>query len=151
PGAKVPPLTSVNLVLSKGTQPTQNLNVRSVVGLPQGQATNQVTKPGLKAQATSSHCSNTLPSPAGISQTHSRRAKVPPLTSVNLVLSKGPQPTPVPDVRRLTRGDAEQALKAAGFSYSETQATGAQDIVLSQSPAGGTLEPPGYTVAITIG
>ncbi|WP_461174579.1 Stk1 family PASTA domain-containing Ser/Thr kinase [Arthrobacter sp. Z1-9] len=75
-------------------------------------------------------------------------------TPVNLVVSKGPEPIPVPNVVGQDEDDAKDAIKAAGLKadvareevFDRTIPKGA---VVSQSPANGTLTR-GGTVTLTI-
>ncbi len=75
-------------------------------------------------------------------------------TPVNLVVSKGPEPIPVPNVVGLDEDDAQDAIEAAGLEadvareevFDRNIPEGA---VVSQSPASGTLTR-GGTVTLTI-
>ena len=74
-------------------------------------------------------------------------------SSVNLVVSKGEQPVPVPNVVGMDQEKAEKELEKAGFvvtateDYSETVKAGQ---VISMNPAGGTEVQPGSTVGIVV-
>jgi serine/threonine-protein kinase len=77
-----------------------------------------------------------------ISQSPLGGFEAPPSTTVNLVISLGPQPVvTVPNIVGLPRASAEAALLAAGLTvgvfteeYSDTVPAG---IVISQNPAAG--------------
>jgi beta-lactam-binding protein with PASTA domain/serine/threonine protein kinase len=75
-------------------------------------------------------------------------------TPVNLTVSKGPQPIPVPDVRGQEQGAAVKALEAAGLkavvapeTVNDRQVP--KGAVVAQDPAGGNLSR-GGTVTLTI-
>ncbi|MGH2726154.1 MAG: PASTA domain-containing protein, partial [Actinomycetota bacterium] len=75
---------------------------------------------------------------------------------VNLVVSRGPQLVPVPDVEGDTQEEAETKLKAAGFQVnvvfsSEGSCAFFEGIVCDQNPDAGTLLEKGKTVTITVG
>ena len=75
-------------------------------------------------------------------------------TPVDLTVSKGPQPIPVPDVRGRDQGDAVEAIEAAGLKavispetvFDRTVPKGA---VVAQDPASGNLTR-GGTVTLTV-
>ena len=75
-------------------------------------------------------------------------------TPVDLTVSKGPQPIPVPDVRGQKQGDAVKAIEAAGLKavispetvFDRTVPKGA---VVAQDPASGNLTR-GGTVTLTV-
>ncbi|MFP3579501.1 Stk1 family PASTA domain-containing Ser/Thr kinase [Arthrobacter sp. fls2-241-R2A-200] len=94
--------------------------------------------------------------PAGtvLSQDPAQGTAVRHGTPVALVVSKGPQPIPVPDVRNLTQDEAVKALKDAGLTPVVAPETVndkkvPQGSVVSQSPANGTLAK-GGTVTLTV-
>ncbi|WP_458778891.1 Stk1 family PASTA domain-containing Ser/Thr kinase [Arthrobacter sp. D3-16] len=89
-----------------------------------------------------------------LSQDPAAGAPAPRGTPVNLVVSKGPEPIPVPDVVGQDEDDARDAIEAAGLEadvareevFDRNIPEGA---VVSQSPASGTLTR-GGTVTLTI-
>ncbi len=68
--------------------------------------------------------------------------------AVDLVVSLGPQPIPVPDVRNLTSGEAISVLEGAGFVV-ERQGSQILDRVFAQAPEAGAEQPPGAVIVIT--
>ncbi|WP_160669092.1 Stk1 family PASTA domain-containing Ser/Thr kinase [Pseudarthrobacter sp. ATCC 49987] len=75
-------------------------------------------------------------------------------TPVDLTVSKGPQPLPVPDVRGQDQGDAVKAIEAAGLKASIAPGTVfdkkvPKGAVVSQDPASGNLTR-GGTVTLTV-
>jgi serine/threonine-protein kinase len=74
-------------------------------------------------------------------------------SAVDVVVSKGPFPVPVPRVTRLTQDEATALLSEAGFQVSATEDY-SDDVragsVISQDPPKGTELQPGNTVAIVV-
>lgn len=94
--------------------------------------------------------------PAGVvlSQNPGRGTEVRHGTPVALVVSKGPQPIPVPDVRGQPQDAAVQAIQDAGLKAviapeTVNDKTVPKGAVVSQAPANGTLFK-GDTVTLTI-
>ncbi|YCK80369.1 Stk1 family PASTA domain-containing Ser/Thr kinase [Arthrobacter sp. D3-18] len=94
--------------------------------------------------------------PAGvvISQDPAKGAEVRHGTPVSLVVSKGPQPIPVPDVRGLTQDAAVKAIQDAGLKAviapeTVNDKTVPKGAVVSQIPANGTLVR-GEVVTLTV-
>ncbi|HZQ29327.1 MAG TPA: Stk1 family PASTA domain-containing Ser/Thr kinase [Acidimicrobiales bacterium] len=74
-------------------------------------------------------------------------------STVNLIVSSGPQQVAVPDVVGQTQDQATKNLQAAGFQVKVQTKTSASDPdgrVTDQSPAGGSQAPQGSTVTITV-
>jgi beta-lactam-binding protein with PASTA domain len=71
-------------------------------------------------------------------------------SQVDLVVSRGPQPVQVPDLRGKTRQGAEQTLTSLGLKAVVTLMDGTQDgVVVDQQPVQGTLKP-GESVNLTV-
>ena len=94
--------------------------------------------------------------PAGVvlSQDPAKGTEVRHGTPVSLVVSKGPQPIPVPDVRGLAQDAAVKALQDAGLKAviapeTVNDKTVPKGAVVSQLPANGTLVR-GETVTLTV-
>jgi eukaryotic-like serine/threonine-protein kinase len=74
-------------------------------------------------------------------------------STIDLVISSGPPPTPLPDVTGKTQNDAEKILKKAGFvvtvvpGFSDTVAKG---LVLNTDPPGGPDKQAPYGSPITL-
>ncbi|HEX6332213.1 MAG TPA: Stk1 family PASTA domain-containing Ser/Thr kinase [Actinomycetota bacterium] len=72
---------------------------------------------------------------------------------IDLVLSRGPFPVPVPKVIRMAEGEARAELTAAGFVVTSTEEFSDRvpaGEVISQDPAKGTELQPGNTVTIVV-
>lgn len=138
PGGRIRKGGTVSLVLSKGrdrrTVPT------SVIGATQVAATRTVDALGLRVGDVTQEFSS---APAGtvLRTDPAAGTALRPETVVALVVSKGVEPLPVPDVHGKQRADAETQIQAAGFTssvelvFSDTVPAG---VVIDQSPSKGT-------------
>ncbi len=139
--------TPVNLVVSMGPKPVK---IPDLAGTPLGDAQAQLEDAGLVVTVTEDFSTdysfgNVISTSPGAGE------KVDVGGTVELVVSKGPPPVPVPDVIGLSRGDAVITLENAGFvvSVNEPPLTPLDEVVL-QDPGGGTELPYGSTVTITV-
>jgi serine/threonine-protein kinase len=83
----------------------------------------------------------------------SERGEAPFGSEVDVVVSKGPVPVPVPKVTKLTQEEASAALTDAGFLVSAVEEYSDQvprGVVISQDPPRGTRIQPGNTVTIVV-
>jgi serine/threonine-protein kinase len=82
-------------------------------------------------------------------------ASRPPGTKVDLVVSRGPPDTRVPDVVGLKQEEARERLEAAGLRVGTiTTRTGTSrdvGVVLDQRPAGGVLSPRQGRINLVVG
>jgi serine/threonine-protein kinase len=126
--------------------------VPSVVGLSVQEATSRLNAAGFKANP--QYVPSTATKDQVISQTPTPGTSEPKGSSVTIKVSIGPPLVTVPDVVGYTSQQAVQALEAAGFQvnqqYTATDAS-QQNIVQSQSPAGGQSAAKNSPVTIVIG
>ena len=139
--------TPVNLVVSKGPKPVK---VPDLAGTPVDEAKAQLEDEGLVVTVTEEFSSDYSFGNV-ISTNPSAGTKVDVGGAVELVVSKGPPPVPVPDVIGMSRDDAVFVLEDAGFvvAVNEPPVTPLDEVVL-QDPGGGTEVPYGSTVTITV-
>jgi serine/threonine-protein kinase len=81
-------------------------------------------------------------------------AEAPIGSDIDLVISKGPTPVPVPKVVGLEQSDATAALEAEGFVVSVSEEFSERvdkGVVISQTPTRGTDYQPGNSVSIVPG
>ena len=130
------------------------VTVPDVVGLQQGAAETALVEAFLAVGAVTESWSATVPVGEVISQNPAAAAVVPAGSAVDLEVSKGPEPVPVPDVVGLQQAAAESALTGAGLavgtvteSFSATAPVGE---VMSQTPAAGALALPGSAVDLEV-
>jgi beta-lactam-binding protein with PASTA domain/predicted Ser/Thr protein kinase len=146
-GSSVPSGSTVTLTVSNG-----KVTVPDVTGKSESDAKSALAGAGFTSVTTSTQ-SSSQPSGTVISQTPAGGAQADPSsTTVSLVIAKA---STVPDVVGHTKSAATGALQGAGFSVSVTTQTvtdrSKNNVVLSQSPTGGSTANPGSTVTITVG
>ena len=146
-GSKVKPDTVVTLTVSKGEQ---LFTVPSIVGHQLDEARGLLAAAGFSLVVSDNAYSDSVPAGAIISRdpivlTASRG------TSFNVVVSRGPQFVPIPDVVGHTSDAAKSAITAAGFQYAETSDysdTVDEGKVISTSPT--AKAPKGSTVTAVV-
>ena len=145
--------STVTLVVSSGPK---QIKVPPVVGLTVGAARQQISARGLQSN-TSEEISD-RPKGEVISQSPDAGTKVDAGTTVELVVSSGPQQAAkvsVPSVVGSTRAEAETAIRNAGLvpgvQEQTTDIEPQDDRVIDQSPAGGNRVDEGTEVVITVG
>ena len=124
--------TVIDLVISKGREP---IDVPDVKGATQAEAKAKIEKADLKAAFTSAF-SDTVDKGRVISQDPGDGTLFRNDT-VNVVVSKGPENVPVPDVMGKERDEAVRLLRAAGFVPRVRNVIPGSDQVRFQSPSGG--------------
>ena len=141
--------TAVTIFVSDGAG---TVKVPKVEGLDQLAATSRLVKrgfvvtpvPELNETVKAGDVIRTDP-PAG--------QKLEPGSNVNLIVSAGPAPIPVPDVIGLDQSDATQKLVAAGFRVSKTTEPSrsvALNRVIRTQPGPGQAEPKDSTITIVV-
>ena len=139
--------TAVTIVVSKGRQP---IPVTDFTGKPADQAVAALTDAGLKVDATRQEFSADVPKGSVISQNPSNGTLFRG-DQVSLVVSKGPEMVPVPNVQGKQVPEARKILEDAGFQVKvENFMGGIFGTVRSQSPAGDTPAPKGSTVTLVV-
>jgi eukaryotic-like serine/threonine-protein kinase len=143
--------TVVTLRVSKGAK---QVTVPDVLDQPEASARSELEGKGFKVQAFSAPSDET-PQGYVISQTPAPGEKAAKGSTVQIVLSTGPDSVTVPNVEGQDQDSATQDLEDAGFEVQvEEQPTDdpLQDgIVLDQDPEPETQAPPGSIVTITVG
>jgi serine/threonine-protein kinase len=139
---------TVSLVVSKGPEPVA---VPTVVGKSLADAQAALAAAGLKETHEATEYSDTVPEGAVVSQSiHDTTAL--PGTTVELVISKGPQLFAVPDVRGMDKGDAEAKLRQAGFGVKFSYPLGLPffNKVRDQNPPPNSMVRRGTTITLSI-
>ncbi len=147
-GIRVDRGSKVTLTVSSGPG---NTTVPLVIGdtLPQAKAA--VTAANLKVGRVIQQTS-TQPAGQVINSDPAPDATVGVGSKVALYVSSGPAKVAVPDVTTETQAEAKSNLNALGFKVNVTPqtSTATPGTVINQTPAAGTLEPPGATVTIFV-
>lgn len=150
-GTLLPPGNAVALIISQGPAP---VTVPNVLNMTQAAAQTTITGAGLTVGEVTQAHSATVPTGQVVSQTPAVGTFLPPGSAVALVISQGPPPVAVPNVLNMTQTAAQTAITAAGLALGEvTQAYSATvpaGQVVSQTPAAGTLLPPGSSVSFAV-
>lgn len=156
PAAQVQKGTSVKYVVSKGVQPPKEVTVPDVRNMNTSQATSRLSQNGLKLGSVTEQFSDSVPAGQIISQDPAANSRANEGSSVNVVVSKGAQPTQVsvPSVIGDTSGAAQAKISAKGLVASVHEVPN-PDItthgkVFDQDPGGGTMVDEGTTVNIYV-
>jgi len=148
-GTSLPAGTSVTLFTSLGPPPVK---VPDVTGETEATARATLTGLGLNVTTTNQPSSSQT---AGTVISQSRTGSTPANATVNLVIAQAPPMVKVPTVTGDSPATASKALKAAGFTVTQTTTNvtdQTQDkIVISQDPKGGGKAKKGAAVAIVVG
>ncbi len=145
PGAPLRPDALVTLVVSKGVE---QLPVPDVRGKVQADAQAALTGAGFTATLTQVF-SDAVPAGTVVDQSPSG-GTAGRGSAVTLSVSKGPDVTQVPDLRGLTKGQAEDRLKAQGLSGRAIDLPDGGGRVVTQSPSPGSTVRRGTTVTYYI-
>jgi eukaryotic-like serine/threonine-protein kinase len=146
-GQRVKPDTPVTLFVSKGPAP---VDVPSVVGQGESSARGQLSRAGLRINATTKE-SLDVPKGVVMSVKPSAGTSVHRGDTVQLVISEGPPPVAVPNVIDQPREQAVAILEAAGLRVAVDEGVVTPlNRVYSQDPAAGNKVPVGSTVTISI-
>jgi eukaryotic-like serine/threonine-protein kinase len=146
PGVVVSPHSAVTLIVSEGPSP---VTMPDVTGKPADQATSILTALGLKVKPTKDF-SDKVPENSVISTDPTAGANAHKGDTVTLVVSKGPQTFPVPNVTGMNVNDAIATLQAAGFQANVNQFPGGPGRVLRQSPGANSKQKHGTTVQLYV-
>ncbi|MGH2885066.1 MAG: PASTA domain-containing protein, partial [Solirubrobacteraceae bacterium] len=145
--------TPVTIIVSTGPPPVA---VPDVTSETVGQAKAQLqSPPGQFVVTTTEQVSTTVAPGTVISQSPVGGSSLKPGSAIDLIVAKAPPTFAVPNVVGSKRGAAEATLGASGFPATvqrmdvTTKSQGG--VVLSQTPAAGTMSKKGATVTIVVG
>ncbi len=144
-------LLAVGMLATPGCVKT---SAPEVTGITQSAAEAAIKSAGLVLGSVTGEFSATIPAGDVIRQDPPASTPLSPGGTVNLVVSRGPEPVVVPDVVGLSRIDAATLLANAGllaggitFEFSNTVPSGG---VLAQTPAAGAQAAAGDAVALSV-
>lgn len=150
-GKKARKGTAVNLVISKGVS---MVKVPDVVGQTEREAATRLGQAGLK-MSKAEEFSDSVAKGRVIRQAPSGGVELKKGSTVQVVISKGPETVTVPDVvtGNPTEATARSKLTNAGFNVAVTYVLDPANDgkVIAQYPAAGTKAKKGSTVTITVG
>jgi len=150
PGTEVEEGTTVRVNVSSGPQ---QVAVPPVVGQPFESARATLQGAGFRVEV--QDVDSNQPRGTVVAQSPEGNTLAPRRSLVTLSVSRGPTTTAVPDVTSLDRATAEQTLRDSGFrpvvQRQDTEDPALDNVVLAQSPEGGTQAEPGAQVTLTVG
>ncbi len=148
-GSKVAKDTVVTYYLSLGSEGS---SVPNVVGQTRSAATSTLNNAGFYVTVEEQY-SSTVESGKVISQSPSAGEKLKEEGTVNLVVSKGPETSTVPNVVGSTEGTAITTLNNEGFQVTteyQSSSSVASGKVISQTPSAGSSLAPNKTVHLIV-
>lgn len=149
-GARIETGTRVTLTPSLGPEPVP---VPPLEGLTLQKAENALARAHLELGRVRKAYSETVPKGQIIDQSVNAEENTPRGSAIDVTLSKGPTPVPVPKVIGLTERRATAILERAGYTVA-TQEEFSDSVergrVISQLPAARDLLAPGQAVTITV-
>jgi uncharacterized repeat protein (TIGR01451 family) len=152
-GALVDGGSLVALLVSLGPVTPDLVEVPDLTGLSQADAEALIVGANLVVGSIGSDYHPSAPAGSVIGQSPGAGVFVAEQTAVDLVVSLGPQPVEVPDVRGLPQADAEAVLVAAGLvvgSVTPIVSVLPPGSIAGQVPAAGALLPPGSAVDLSV-
>jgi beta-lactam-binding protein with PASTA domain len=141
---------TVTVVVSKGPE---RYDVPAVKGMTQAEATAALTGAQLRVGAVAEEYDNKVPTGAVTATSPKAGTSVKPGTAVDLTVSKGPKPVPVPDVGGKKVQPAKAALAGVGLKVDVTSKFSesvAKNVVMSQKPKAGTVVGSGSKVSLVV-
>lgn len=150
PGDGVRPEGTVSVTVSKGPE---RYEVPSVKGLTQAQAEAAITEANLAVGQVTEDFDDRVDLGAVVSTSPRIGSPQKPGTPIDLIVSKGPRPVPVPDVAGLRQGAARDTLTAAGLKVSVTERFSERvvdGVVISVRPKAGTIVDSGSRVELVV-
>ena len=150
-GTMLSPGVAISLVISLGLQP---IAVPSVIGTTREAGEATLVSAGFVVGRVTPGYSETVPAGIIIGQSPAPAAMVPPGTAINLVISQGPEPVPVPDILGESELNARALIEGAGFMVGTVttgwNATVPAGLVSDQTPQPGFVLPPGSEVSFVV-
>ncbi|HEX7095967.1 MAG TPA: PASTA domain-containing protein, partial [Acidimicrobiales bacterium] len=143
------PGTPVQVVVSAGPAPREL--TQDLFGAPYAQVEARLAEMRVTPERVDEH-HETVPEGAVIGFRNQEGADVGPGgtvprdSTVQVIVSRGPAPRPVPDVEGMTYAEAKQILEAAGFTVVAVGDTDTR--VFASSPRAGTVQPKGTRITL---
>ena len=142
--------STVTAIVSKGPE---RFTVPQVAGMTVDDATTALTDDSLVVGTTTQAYNASIPTGAVVTSNPAPGTKLKRGQAVNLVVSKGPAPVPVPKVVGKSQAQATSVLTNAGLKVTSSQdwsKTISAGNVISSDPAAGVVVPKGGTVTIVV-
>ena len=142
--------STVTAIVSKGPE---RFTVPQVAGMTVDDATAALSDDSLVVGTTTQAYNASIPTGAVVTSNPAPGTKLKRGQAVNLVVSKGPAPVPVPKVVGKSQAQATSVLTNAGLKVTSSQdwsKTISAGNVISSDPAAGVVVPKGGTVTIVV-
>lgn len=149
-GAGIPPGGTVAATVSLGPE---RYAVPDVQGTTPAEATEAIVSAGLATGGRVEVFDDTVPAGQVASTEPAIGELVPPDTSIDLLISKGPEPVEIEDVTGRKEGVATKRLEDSGLQVTASEAFSesvADGRVISVNPAPGTVVDSGSTVELVV-
>ncbi len=130
-----------------------DVTIPSVVGLAQADAERRLASLGLKFRVGESRFSGDAPKSTVLSQTPAAGMLAAPGSTVSLDISSGQQRATIPDLRGLTRDDAERSLQKAGLQLGQVEeqpGDAARGQVIDSKPGADVVVPLGTRIDLVV-
>ena len=151
-GAMRPKGTRINLTVSKGKRPAQEVTVPNLSNMTPDQAEEALSKLGLVGKAGDSVSDSSIEAGHVAHQSPAAGTSAKEGDTVTYNLSKGAESKSVPNVTGYTQESATSTLENAGFNVSVGNSTPSDTVpagsVISYTPSGN--QPAGTTISLTI-
>jgi eukaryotic-like serine/threonine-protein kinase len=146
-GQQVPTGTAVDAVVSGGPAPRA---IPDFVNHPFDEANASLTGAQLVVQQLEPRYNDSIPAGNIVSLNPPSGTQVPRGSTVQIVVSKGPDTVPVPDLKGQTLDQAKASLQAIGLTVGGV-AGPLDKTVTASSPPAGTPAPLGTAVSVLLG
>ncbi|MEL7310202.1 MAG: PASTA domain-containing protein [Pseudomonadota bacterium] len=150
-GTELPQGSSVDLVVSGGPS---DIPVPTTIGLTQAEAEAALTAAGFVIGNITSEASDTIPVGSVVRTNPAPDEAIAPGSTVDLVVSVGPNNTAVPNVAGLSEAAARQAIIDAGLTVGDVTGEADDNVpagdAIRTDPLVGTLIPAGAPVDLVI-
>jgi len=151
PGTMVVKGTTVRINVSKGLPPV--IVPSDVIGKSASDAQSELEQLGFNVSQ--QEADSTKPKGTVVDTSPKPGTSLPRGSQVTLIVSRGPQTAPIPDVRGFTIAVAGETVRAAGFKFvikrQDTSDPTEDGIVIGETPEHDTQAPLGTTVTLTVG
>ncbi len=150
-GKSAPEGTQINLVISKGEEPAEDVTVPDLKGMTPSDAEKELAKIGLKGQTGDSVFSDDVENGEVATQDPKAGSTAKAGDTITYHLSKGSETVEVPNVIGWSQADATTTLQNAGFSVvvnSESNETYSAGLVCYQSVTGNAKK--GTEIVLTV-
>lgn len=143
--------TAINLVVSQGEEPAEEVTVPNLENLTPEEAQKALEAVGLKGQVGDSVASDKVDVGRVATQEPKADASAKTGDTVTYHLSKGPDTKDVPNIAGYTRADATRELEGAGFKVNVEEVYSSsvdKGYVIDYSPTG--AQPAGTTITVQV-